>query len=233
MADAGVKKRRENLVRSPYVDRRCGYPPYDWERFKREERFEKAVQLATRVVLDAMYVEFDLDTRGANFEDTPERVARAYLELFAGAMDDGQQVKEILSKQFPAQTSEMVVVGPVQVWSMCPHHLLPVEMQVWLGYLPNKRVLGLSKLARLAELLAKKPELQETTTSEIAGALYKGLKPKGAACLIRGRHLCMAMRGVKKEAITTTTQLKGAFLRPEVRAEFLAAVRADIGNGGR
>lgn len=198
-----------------------------------EEKFGLAVILATQQVLRAMKENLGIDTEGQNFRETPARVGRAYLELFAGAINTKEQVKEILSKRFEAKTKEMVVVGPVHVWSVCPHHLLPVELQVWTGYIPEMNVLGLSKLARLVELLAKRPALQEDTTSDIALELLKGLRPRGSACLIRGRHLCMAMRGVKKDAVTTTTHLTGVFLEPPVRAEFLAAVRADIGNGGR
>jgi GTP cyclohydrolase I len=164
---------------------------------------------------------------GPNFEDTPERVARAYAEIFDGLFDDGTKLTEILSKTFPAKSDEMITVGPIQLWSMCPHHFLPVMMRIWIAYIPKKKVLGLSKLARLAELVAKKPALQEDTTAEIAQLLQKGLQPKGAACLIRGRHLCMEMRGVKKEAWTTTTALEGAFKEATARAEFLAAVRGE------
>lgn len=162
-----------------------------------------------------------------NFKETPARVARVYAEIFDGLFDNGSKVTEILSKTFPAKSEEMITVGPVQVWSMCPHHLLPVMLRVWLAYIPKKKVLGLSKLARLAELVAKKPALQEDTTADIAWLLQRGLQPKGAACLIRGRHLCMEMRGVKKEAWTTTTALEGIFKKAEARAEFLAAVRGE------
>jgi GTP cyclohydrolase IA len=162
-----------------------------------------------------------------NFKDTPARVAKAYGEILDGMFGWEFVMADILSKTFPSKSSEMVTVGPIHVWSICPHHFLPVDMKVWVGYIPNKKVLGLSKLARIAELLAKKPALQEDTTCEIAQALQKGLKPKGAACIIKGRHLCMEMRGVKKTAVTTTTSLEGVFLKPEVRAEFLAAVRGD------
>jgi GTP cyclohydrolase IA len=164
---------------------------------------------------------------GPNFINTPERVARAYAEIFEGLFDDGSKVTGILSKTFPSKSSEMITVGPVQVWSMCPHHLLPVMLRVWISYIPNKKVLGLSKLARLVELTAKKPALQEETTLEIASLLQKGLQPKGSACLIRGRHLCMEMRGVKKDAWTTTTALEGVLKKAEARAEFLAAVRGE------
>jgi len=165
---------------------------------------------------------------GPNFEETPERVSRAYSEIFDGLFDNGDQVNKILSKTFPAKSDEMITVGPVEVWSMCPHHLLPVQLWVWISYIPKKKVLGLSKLARIAELIAKKPALQEDTTQEIAATIQKGLAPVGVAVLIKGRHLCMEMRGVKKKAVTTTTAIEGVFrTKPEAKSEFLAAVRGD------
>jgi len=171
-----------------------------------------------------------LDPLGPNFAETPERVARAYCEIFSGLMANGEQVKDILAKTFPAKSEEMVTVGPIATWSVCAHHFLPVQMKIWVAYVPNSKVLGLSKLARLAELIAKRPGLQEDVTAEIAEALQNGLRPKGSACLIRGRHLCMEMRGVKKSAITTSTALRGVFFKSTVREEFLASVRADMGS---
>lgn len=167
-----------------------------------------------------------IQRNGPNFVETPQRVARAYMEVFDGLFDNGDQITNILSRTFPSKGDEMVTVGPVEVWSMCPHHLLPVHMNVWLAYVPKKKVLGLSKLARLAELLAKKPAMQEDTTIEIADTLQSGLQPLGTACLIRGRHLCMEMRGVKKAAVTTTTALRGIFRsNGTAKAEFLAATK--------
>lgn len=196
--------------------------------------FKDCVTRSVRDILEALEsLTGRISMKDPNFSDTPDRVARAYVEAFEGMFDDGQKVRAILKRKFPfpEKNSEMIVVGPVHVWSICAHHLLPVEMDVWLGYLPKKYILGLSKLARLAEQLAKKPGLQEGVTSEIADALYGELKSKGAGCLIRGRHLCMSMRGVKKDAITTTTQLRGFFLKPEIRQEFLSAVHTDVSNG--
>lgn len=192
----------------------------------RKEKFKEVVENSTREMLEALK-EFGLDPEDPNFIETPARVARAYVEIFAGLMEGEGVVDQILSKTFPAKADQMVTVGPVEVWSVCPHHLLPVKLRVWLAYIPDKKVLGLSKLARLAEIVAKKPALQEDTTEEIVAKLFTGLRPKGAGCVIKGRHLCMEMRGVKKEAVTTTTALSGIFFEPEVRAEFLAAVRGD------
>lgn len=194
---------------------------------QRKSLFQKDVKKAYEEILHSMEKYAGISRFDANFRSTPDRVARAFGEVLDGMFDNGVVVTEILSKTFPSKSNEMVTVGPVEVWSVCPHHWLPVHLMVWVAYIPKAKVLGLSKLARLAEVLAKKPALQEDTTADIAKALQKGLKPKGAACYVRGRHLCMEMRGVKKKAITTTTALEGVFFRPEVRAEFLAAVRSD------
>lgn len=196
-----------------------------------KKNFEGRVATATRVLLGALGI-LGVRTEGENFRDTPERVGRAWGEMFSGLVERDEQVKEILSKTFPLQgrAPEMVTCGPIRVWSMCPHHLLPVEMRVWVSYIPRSRgkVLGISKLARLAELLAKKPALQEATADEIADTLYNELAVAGTGCVIRGRHLCMAMRGAKKEAVVTTTSLRGTYLeKTEVRQEFLDTVRAD------
>jgi len=187
-------------------------------------RFEIDVEEAFKKILMSLSECFGVNIWTNNFAETPRRVAKAYSEIFDGLVCSSQRVEEILAKTFPGKNDEMVSVGPVHVWSMCPHHFLPVEMNVWVAYLPSGKILGLSKLARLAELVAKKPALQEDTTTEISELLMKHLEPAGAACLVRGRHLCMEMRGVKKSAITTTTSLLGAFKNPATREEFLRSV---------
>lgn len=194
---------------------------------ERKAGFQRDVEESMKLMLLAFKQWTGLETKGPNFVETAARIARAYGEIFEGLFVNGDQVKEILGRTFPAKSEEMVAVGPVQLWSMCPHHFLPVNLRVWVAYIPRKKVLGLSKLARLAELIAKKPALQEDTTAEIAEALQVGVQPKGVGVVIRGRHLCMEMRGVKKNAVTTTTALQGIFYEPEVRAEFLAAVRGE------
>lgn len=201
------------------------------EDLTKKERFEGVVKWCTAEILRSMEKEFGLEATGPNFIETPARVARSYSEIFSGLMDNGDVLKQILSKTFPAKSQQMVTVGPIDTWSVCPHHLLPVHLHVWLGYIPDKKVLGLSKLARLAEHLAKKPGLQEDTTEEIVDKLQNGLDPKGSGCLIRGRHLCMEMRGIKKASVTTTTAIAGVFFTAAVRDEFLASVRADISSG--
>ena len=202
------------------------FMPYDVQTSR--EHFRASVSKHFRDILADMEKWSGFQTHGPNFTQTPDRVAKAYLEIFDGLFQNEYKVNEILSKTFPAKADEMITVGPVEVWSMCPHHFLPVFMKVWVGYIPHKEVLGLSKLARLAELMAKRPALQEDTTIDIAKTLQKHLRPQGAACLIKGRHLCMEMRGVKKSAVTTTTALEGVFRKkPEAKSEFLEAIRKE------
>lgn len=160
--------------------------------------------------LEAMGMDVDI----ANFGGTPKRVGRAYYEIFAGCENTDKQVEDILKTAFPCEGDVgMIVEGPITTFSMCPHHLLPVEYQIYVGYIPreNQGVLGLSKLARLAEVYSKRPVLQEQLGKDIVAALGS-LNVDGAACFIRGKHMCMRMRGIKKpEASTTTCALFGSF----------------------
>src|ERR1700679_2559848 len=127
----------------------------------RKSEFQKEITQAFSQVLVAMQKWGGVNPEDDNFKDTPARVGKAYAEILDGLFDDGSALKDILSKTFPAKSSEMIVQGPVHVWSFCAHHLLPVEMDIWLGYMPKKQVLGLSKLARASELMSKKPGLPE------------------------------------------------------------------------
>lgn len=194
---------------------------------KKKLLFMVDVKMAFQNILKSLERNAGINAKDENFNDTPARVAKAWGEIFSGMFDTEDQLKEIISKAFPSKSSEMIVQGPIEVWSVCPHHFLPVNLEVWIGYIPDRKVIGLSKLARIAELLAKKPALQEDTTWHIAEALFNGLGSKGVGCMVRGRHLCMEMRGVKKSAVTTTSSLLGNFLNPEVRAEFLGLVRGE------
>ena len=192
--------------------------------------FREDVRNSFALLLDAFARHTRVNPLDSHFRDTPARVGRAFAEMFDGLFDNGAGVKQLLCRTFPAKSEEMITMGPIKVFSICPHHFLPVEMKVWLAYIPHRKVLGLSKLARLAELLAKKPALQEDTTVEIAQKLQEGLKPKGVACLIKGRHFCMVMRGARQDVWTITSSLQGAFLKDrETRAEFLDSVRSHQG----
>lgn len=169
--------------------------------------------------------EYGLDLTDVNFKDTPKRVARAWAEIFEGVRNTDEQVEEILGASFPSDSDEMVIVKDIRAYSMCPHHLLPVEYTIHIGYVPNGSVLGISKLSRLAEILARRPVLQEKMTTDIIKALEK-LGVKGAMCIVEGIHYCMRMRGIKQaNAITGTSAIYGVFNEIAARAEFISMVK--------
>lgn len=152
-----------------------------------------------------------------DFVDTPRRVA-AWLTDMTGY--DPSAVAEILQPRFPA-ICQMVVVRDIEVASMCPHHLLPVEYTVTVGYLPAGEVVGLSKIPRLVEYVARQPILQEAFGELVAEALHDNLALEGCGVVVVGRHACMRCRGVRTGARVTTSALRGVFLESAVRSEFL------------
>lgn len=151
------------------------------------------------------------DTEREGLVDTPARVARAYREMFAGLYTDPDTV---LSRTFAESHEELILVTDIPMFSSCEHHLVPFHGVAHVGYIPNEhgRVTGLSKLARLVDLYAKRPQVQERMTSQIADALERKLQPRGVIVVIEAEHLCMAMRGIRKPgARTTTSAVRGLF----------------------
>lgn len=149
----------------------------------------------------------DLEREG--LLETPDRIAKMYEEIFEGL---GKDAKEILEKTFTVDSNDLVLEKDITYFSMCEHHLVPFYGKAHIAYIPNGRVAGLSKLARTVELYAKKPQLQERLTSEIADAIMKYLDAKGVMVVIEGEHMCMTMRGVKKPGTKTlTTTYRGVF----------------------
>lgn len=166
----------------------------------------------------------DPDREG--LRETPARVARSYGEIFAGL---GQDAAEPLSKTFDVAHDEMVLVRDIEVWSMCEHHLLPFTGVAHVGYIPakNGRVTGLSKLARLVDVYAKRPQVQERLTTQIADALVEHLDARGVIVVIECEHLCMTMRGVRKPgAKTVTSAVRGMLRSPATRAEAMSLINA-------
>ncbi|WP_285686170.1 GTP cyclohydrolase I FolE [Actinoplanes sp. NBRC 103695] len=182
-------------------------------------RIEKAV----REILIAIGEDPDRD----GLQHTPSRVARAYAELFAGLRVDPSQV---VRTTFEANHEELVLVRDIEVQSMCEHHLLPFIGSAHVGYIPGTdgRITGLSKLARLVEVFARRPQVQERLTSEIADLLMKQLGARGVIVVLECRHLCMEMRGIRKVgARTVTSAVRGAFQRDgKVRAEAMMLINA-------
>lgn len=157
--------------------------------------------------------------------DTPARVARAFTELTRGYHQDPA---DILSKRFVTENDEMVVVRDIPFWSLCEHHMLPFYGTATVGYIPQGEggVVGLSKLARLVDCFARRLQIQEQMTTEIADAMWTHLKPVGVGVVVTGNHLCMAMRGIQKSAPLVTSAMIGAMReKPAARAEFMALAR--------
>ena len=152
--------------------------------------------------------------------DTPKRVAKSYTKLCEGYSKDPA---EILKTVFSEKCDEMVVVKNIEIFSLCEHHMLPFTGVAHVAYLTNKKVVGLSKLARLVEIYARRLQIQERMTEQIADAIFKYLNPVGCGVVIEAKHLCMIMRGVEKQqSVMVTSALRGNFkLQPGVKEEFL------------
>ena len=149
----------------------------------------------------------DLEREG--LVETPERIARMYEEVFSGL---GKDAEEILSKTFEVENNDLVIEKDITYFSMCEHHIIPFYGKAHIAYIPRGRVAGLSKLARTVELYAKKLQLQERLSSEIADAIMKYLDAEGVMVVVEGEHMCMTMRGVKKPGTkTVTTSYRGIF----------------------
>ena len=161
-----------------------------------------------------------------NFRETAARAAKGFHELVHDQKQVKPAVAELLSKTFPAKYTEMVISKHNIAFGVCPHHLLPVVYNVSLAYIPVEKVLGLSKLTRLARMIARGPRLQEDLTHELADILHQQLQSHGSAVYIEGLHMCMAARGVgAHEARLVTSGVRGVFLeQPATRDEFMKLV---------
>lgn len=182
-----------------------------------KERIEHAV----REILSAI----GENPEREGLRETPARVARMYEEIFAGVGRDPAEVIKVFRED---SLEEMVVVKDIPFYSICEHHLMPFFGSIHVVYIPqDNRILGLSKVARITDILSKKPQLQERLTREIGDALVKGVTPHGTAVLIEAEHLCMAMRGIRKPgAQTVTSDFRGCLRTdPGLRAEALKLIK--------
>ncbi len=165
----------------------------------------------------------DPDRQG--LKETPARVARAYREQFAGL---GREPEEVLATLFDEHHDELVLVRDIEMYSQCEHHLLPFHGRAHVGYIPSAdgRITGLSKLARLVDLYAKRPQVQERLTAQVADGLVRVLQPRGAIVVIEAEHLCMSMRGVRKPGATTVTSAVRGIFRDQAatRAEAMSLI---------
>jgi GTP cyclohydrolase I len=163
------------------------------------------------------------DPERHGLERTPERVARAWADLTRGYHTNLEEL--VNGAIFAEQYDEMVVVKHIRFFSLCEHHLLPFYGVASVAYIPDGRVIGLSKLPRIVEMFARRLQVQERLTQQIAETIGEILKPKGVAVVMEAYHMCMMMRGVEKEdCLTTTSAMLGAFKHPQTRQEFLGLV---------
>jgi GTP cyclohydrolase I len=175
---------------------------------------------AVRELLIAIGEDPDRD----GLRDTPDRVARSYAEIFRGLREDPE---DVLSTTFDLGHDEMVLVKDIEVYSTCEHHLVPFHGVAHVGYIPSRdgRITGLSKIARLVDVYAKRPQVQERLTTQVADAMVRALQPRGVIVVIECEHLCMSMRGVRKPgARTVTSAVRGGLREPATRAEVMSLI---------
>lgn len=165
------------------------------------------------------------DPRREGLRGTPRRIAAMYAELFSGLHRDPAEYLRVGFEE--EQHREMVVLKDIPFYSLCEHHLLPFHGVAHVGYVPNGRIVGISKVARVVETLARRPQVQERLTSQIADLLVDALQARGAAVVIEAEHLCMTMRGVKKPgSLMVTSAMRGLFREDaRTRSEFLSLIR--------
>ncbi len=181
-----------------------------------QERIERAVQEIIEAIGE--------DPGRDGLLETPRRIAQMYAELFSGISADA---REVLSTGFQESHKEMVILKNIPFYSLCEHHFLPFHGRAHVGYVPEGKIVGVSKIARAIDILARRPQMQERLTGQIADAVMEGLSPDGVAVVIEAEHLCMTMRGVQKPgAVMVTSAIRGGFRRRGVtRSEFLSLVQ--------
>jgi len=182
---------------------------------------KKKIEKAIRDILEAI----GEDPKRKDLLETPTRVAEMFEEIFSGISQDAEKELEVILEQ---KHDEIVLLKNIPLYSVCEHHLIPFVGKAFIAYIPNQgRVTGLSKLARVVDILSKRPQVQERLTAQIAEIIMSKLKPKGCMVVIEAEHLCMSMRGVKKPGtLTVTSAVRGIFQKNEkTRAETLALIR--------
>ncbi len=187
----------------------------------KNKEFEDAVKIMMRYV--------DEDPGREGLLKTPERVRKSFEFIYGGYKQDPE---EILKKAlFTSSNDEMVLIKDIEFYSTCEHHLLPIIGRVHVAYIPNGKVVGLSKIPRVVNVFARRMQIQEQLTEQIADAIMDTIEPKGVAVVVAARHMCMEMRGVEKiNSITTSSALRGLFKKDEkTRAEFFSLINSPTG----
>ncbi len=187
---------------------------------------EKIIE-AMRMIIDAI----GEDKNREGLKETPERIADMFEEIFRGLYTDP---RTFLKSQFVEERhQEMVILRNISFFSMCEHHFLPFFGKAHVGYIPNGKIVGISKIARVVDTLARKPQLQERLTSEIADIIFEELEPLGLGVVLEAEHLCMVMRGIKKPgSLIVTSAIRGSFRKyASTRSEFLYLISRGRTNG--
>lgn len=188
---------------------------------EKDSLFEEAVK--------SMMLHVGEDPEREGLLETPKRVRKAYEFIFGGYKENP---KEILEKAlFTSSNDEMVLIKDIEFYSTCEHHLLPIIGRVHVAYIPDGKVVGLSKIPRVVNVFARRMQIQEQLTEQIADAIMDAIEPKGVAVVVAARHMCMEMRGVEKiNSTTTSSALRGLFKRDEkTRAEFFSLINSPTG----
>ncbi|CAM2070391.1 GTP cyclohydrolase I FolE [Sulfidibacter corallicola] len=190
---------------------------------ERREASQQDVREAVKTILT--YIGENPDREG--LLETPDRILRSFEDLYSGYAIKPESVLKTF-KDGSEEVDEMILQRNIPFFSMCEHHMLPFFGVAHVAYVPESRIVGLSKLARLVEVFARRLQVQERMTTQITGSLMRTLSPRGAACVIQASHLCMFQRGIKKHhSDTITSSLKGCFRNAETRAEFLELIKLD------
>ncbi|MCD8544386.1 MAG: GTP cyclohydrolase I FolE [Sulfurospirillum cavolei] len=187
----------------------------------RQEEFENAVRTMLEIIGE--------NTKREGLLKTPTRVFKAYEYMTQGYT---QSPNDVLGEAlFKSDNNQMVLIKDIEFYSMCEHHLLPIIGRAHVAYIPNGKVVGLSKIPRMVDVFARRLQIQEQLTEQIAKAIDDVIAPKGVGVVIQARHMCMEMRGVEKtHSNTTTSALRGLFLKPDTRKEFFDIINAPQAN---
>ncbi len=196
--------------------------------YKKIEEYDKGTTEALTVHYTSIIEQLGEDPRREGLQKTPERMAKAMQFMTQGYQQDAIAI--LNSARFEESVSEMVIVKDIELYSMCEHHLVPFYGKAHIAYIPNGYITGLSKLARVVDVYARRLQVQERLTTQILGAIKESLNPLGVAVVIEAKHLCMMMRGVQKQNSTTTTSaFDGELLNNHVtRNEFLTLISARL-----
>jgi len=195
--------------------------------YHKEERYDSKITEHLSSLYTGILTDVGEDPVREGLVKTPERAAKAMQFLTQGYQQDAEAI--LRSAMFQEDYSEMVIVKNIELYSMCEHHMLPFFGKAHVAYIPNGRIVGLSKIPRVIDVFARRLQVQERLTDQILHAIENTLKPEGAAVVIEAAHMCMMMRGVQKQnSFTTTSAFTGAFERVQTRNEFLKLISNDL-----